>query len=868
MEMADNNWEQSHSQAFEQSQFFDTFSKRTEDIRDKAVRRFNATEDDILEAKKLAASMSLEHVRALMEKMQAVHNDDPNFPCVTMQSIKKFLALDDVMENPERHKQLIQEIKLEAALITNNSPYAEVRAVADNHDDAGMPVSTTRAWTIGIVFSCLAAFANQSLRSKRLSRFDTDTIQLLAYPVGKAWERWVPRVNMRIPFTKHAISSNPGRFNKKEHMLIVLMANASRGLPFAQYTIWTQVLPPYLNWEYTKSFPYILLNSFASNLLGYGVAGLSRRFLVYPSRCVWPKSLVTIALNNALHNDKNQPVKGPFGWMWTMSRRAFFLVSFLAMFVYFWFPKFIFQKLKYFSWMTWIAPDNVMLNAVAGMKNGLGLLNPLPTFDWSVITTGNSDPLTIPAFSTFSFAGGMFITGLMILGIWCTNTWNTAYLPVNSSKIFNHFGEVYDMVFVLDDNGKLDSEKYSSYSAPYLSAANLVFYGTYFALYSAVVTHVLLYYRHELMTGLGIAAQRLRWRRSGAEAQGDREKGTARVINAEDLDVHRRLMAAYPQVSEWFYFALVVISISCGVLAKVLWPSPASPAVVLYGTWLCILFMIPIGIFAATTGLEVTLHVLSALIGSAFVDGSAFGMNFFATYSSATCTQALSIAKDFKIAHYVKIPPRVTFFGHLLATFISTVICAAVVRSQDLCRETNAIRTNSQVFLTASAFWGSIGPGKVFGFHGQYKWLLLGFPVGIVLVLGFFGLGKLMPKNRLLHRVHVVAALAGGVRWAPFSFSFSLPAVPVAWLSWIYMRSRHLAWWSKYNFVLSAALSTGIAMSAIMIASTVELAGINLIWWGNTQQEVGCEGIPCPLMVLDRGERFYPWWDHDKVPAP
>jgi hypothetical protein len=37
-------------------------------------------------------------------------------------------------------------MKTEAALITNNSPYAEVRAVVSNTDDVNIPSSTIRAW--------------------------------------------------------------------------------------------------------------------------------------------------------------------------------------------------------------------------------------------------------------------------------------------------------------------------------------------------------------------------------------------------------------------------------------------------------------------------------------------------------------------------------------------------------------------------------------------------------------------------------------------------------------------------------------------------------------------------------------------------
>lgn len=38
------------------------------------------------------------------------------------------------------------------------------------------------------------------------------------------------------------------------------------------------------------------------NLMGFGLAGLSRQFLVYPSYCIWPRSLATVALNQSLHN--------------------------------------------------------------------------------------------------------------------------------------------------------------------------------------------------------------------------------------------------------------------------------------------------------------------------------------------------------------------------------------------------------------------------------------------------------------------------------------------------------------------------------------------------------------------------------------
>ncbi len=145
-------------------------------------------------------------------------------------------ASDNVVENPEKHEHLIYEMKVEAALITNNSPYAEVRAVVDNHDDPSIPSSTVRAWVIGIGFSVLLGFVNQlfSIRQPSITVM-ANVAQLLSYPIGKAWEKTVPDWGVTVSGSR--ISLNPGRFSKKEHMLITIMT------PYTANIIWTQFLP-------------------------------------------------------------------------------------------------------------------------------------------------------------------------------------------------------------------------------------------------------------------------------------------------------------------------------------------------------------------------------------------------------------------------------------------------------------------------------------------------------------------------------------------------------------------------------------------------------------------------------------------------
>lgn len=89
----------------------------------------------------------------------------------------------------------------------------------------------------------------------------------------------------------------------------------------------------------------------------------------------------------------------------------------------------------------------------------------------------------------------------------------------------------------------------------------------------------------------------------------------------------------------------------------------------------------------------------------------------------------------------------------------------------------------------------------------------------------------------------------------------------MAWLSWHFFRNRYLALWSKYNFVLSAAFSAAIAITAVLMFFSVSWTETTVEWWGNTQPYVGCEGLPCLFKPLIPGDRFYPWWNTDKVPA-
>jgi hypothetical protein len=74
----------------------------------------------------------------------------------------------------------------------------------------------------------------------------------------------------------------------------------------------------------------------------------------------------------------------------------------------------------------------------------------------------------------------------------------------------------------------------------------------------------------------------------------------------------------------------VAISLACAGIGG--WQTYTNVGVVFYGIALCLIFVIPVGIIKAITGIEVTLNVLAEFIGGSWVAGNALAMNYFKSF--------------------------------------------------------------------------------------------------------------------------------------------------------------------------------------------------------------------------------------------
>jgi hypothetical protein len=99
----------------------------------------------------------------------------------------------------------------------------------------------------------------------------------------------------------------------------------------------------------------------------------------------------------------------------------------------------------------------------------------------------------------------------------------------------------------------------------------------------------------------------------------------------------------------------------------------------------------------------------------------------------------------------------------------------------------------------------------------------------------------------------------GGITWAPFNLSNALPTVPIAWAFGSYVKNRFLPWWSKYTYVLAAALTAGVALSAIDQFAALEYhpvtdSGLWMIKLGNIYQihlQISWRGNNRPYSTCD-----------------
>lgn len=126
---------------------------------------------------------------------------------------------------------------------------------------------------------------------------------------------------------------------------------------------------------------------------------------------------------------------------WTISRNHFFYIAVAISFLWFWIPNYVFRALSTFNWMTWIAPQNLTLAILTGSNLGLGLFNPITTFDWNIATSSFA-ALSMPFFAVAQQYVGALIGACVILAMYYSNVGQPVTLrsPCHKADLLCWFG--------------------------------------------------------------------------------------------------------------------------------------------------------------------------------------------------------------------------------------------------------------------------------------------------------------------------------------------------------------------------------------------------------------------------------------------
>ncbi|KAH0457547.1 hypothetical protein IEQ34_012862 [Dendrobium chrysotoxum] len=710
----------------------------------------------------------------------------------------------------------------------NDHPIEEVRLTVDPSDNPSLPVLTIRTWLLGVTSCILLSFVNMffAYRTNPLA-IGSICAQIITLPIGRFLANTLPKKDIKVPFFNWSFSLNPGPFSMKEHCLITIFAGAGVGGIYAIHIV--TIVKAFYHRDIHPMTCFLLAQT--TQLLGYGWAGIYKKYLVESPYMWWPSNLVQVSLFKAIHQKEKRKKGG-------LTKFQFFLLVFISSFAYYAIPGFIFPTLSCISVLCLIFKKSVTVHQVGSGLKGLGVGS--FGLDWSVVASFLGSPLATPATAIFNIMISFILAIYVILpiGYW-TNTYNAKRFPIMSSHVFDYTGRSYNTSRIINERTfTLNVQEQDNYSKINLSIMFILTYGLGFASLTASIMHVALHHGKDIWT---------MWRNSKEYAKEKVE------------DVHTRLMRNYVSVPEWWFYLLLAIVIPLSIYTCIGFDKQLQLPWwgVLLACAMALFFTLPIGVIVATTNQGPALNVITEYIIGLMLPGKPLANVTFKTYGTISMAQALSLLSDLNLGHYMKIPPKSMFITQLTGTIIASTVYFATAwmlleNVKNICDPKNLPPDSpwtcpgDDVFYNASIIWGLVGPKRMFGKLGNYSALNLFFLIGFLLPIPFWFLSKAFPNNKVLKYIHIPLIISGA--------GAIPPAHTVNYIMWgivgiffnHYIYKSYKKWWAKHTYVMSAALDAGVAFMGVLLFVALQAHGIGGIeWWGGVAGDY-CELASCP----------------------
>ena len=269
-----------------------------------------------------------------MRSVDVSHTGDPIEEASNRQDDVELRLLDE-----ENHRDTEAEKHHPLSLEEEEDSHHLVRQVVPETDNPLLPSLTLRAILLGGLFTVLGAGMSQLFFYKsNAPSFSSYFVILVTLPLGRWLARLLPERDVSLFGWRFPL--NPGPFSVKEHVLIAVTVSSGATSAYASDIINIQEL---FFGEHMSALPSMTL-LITTQIIGFGFAGLVYNLLVRPPSMIFPGALVTVSLFNTLHDDES---------ILTQKRMRFFLITFVAIFLYQFIPTTLFPTLSSIAAQGW-----------------------------------------------------------------------------------------------------------------------------------------------------------------------------------------------------------------------------------------------------------------------------------------------------------------------------------------------------------------------------------------------------------------------------------------------------------------------------------------------------------------------------------
>ncbi|KAI0001375.1 OPT oligopeptide transporter protein-domain-containing protein [Russula compacta] len=614
-----------------------------------------------------------------------------------------------------------------------------VTHVISVEDDPSLNPWTFRSFFIGIGLSTFGGVLAEIYYFKpQTVLVSIMFLAIISYVIGLAMEVLIPRrgwLRYLNPVQRKCIH--------------IIMASAA-----ANSALGTEVLAVQrLYYNITPNGVTSILLLFSSQLLGYGIGGLMRPILLYPSKMLYPGVLPLVSMFDAFYRGESSRQSDG-----NKKRLRFFYIAFFGMFVWEIFPEWIFPLLTGFSVFCLANPRSPDFTRVFGGSNGnegLGLLS--LCFDWQYIS-GSANPFTIPLRAQFSNLIGYILCMVVFVAVYYNNIWESKNFPFLSQELFYENGTVYDQLLILNDKFEVDPTLLAQQGLPFYSGSWIVYLLSSNLAMAATFTHLLLWNRNDLRAAWSwINKESLMEMWAEFDWRFWKADGRREMPPDGDLDPHYLAMLKYPDAPNSWYGVILVFAFvtALGLIYR------ADSTLPWWGFIIaCSLGVVSILFFGslfAMTGLAFIIQPYVQMIGGFLHPGKPMANMYFVLFSYNSINQAELLLRDLKIAQYMKLPPRAAFTAQIIGTLLGSVLNYFIMNSIiDNQREIllSVEGTNiwsgqqPQQYNSQAIAWGGLSH-ELFMTGKRYQWVSWAYGLGIFVPVPFWIAHRFWPKLRL-----------------------------------------------------------------------------------------------------------------------